>query len=87
MTELRPLEAEKMAKARLRSMAVLTAKQDMMRLYHKRFAAEGHNLRCQMEDGLDNRAITEAHAEVYDGLVGWLRNQLLEVHEELEKGK
>ena len=29
------------------------------RTFHKRLAAEGHELHCQIEDGLDKRPITE----------------------------
>ena len=62
---------------------MLIAKRDLYRTFHKRFAAEGHDLHCQIEDDLDERPITEAHADAYDELVAWLTLQLQAIAEQI----
>ena len=66
-----------------RRKAVLTAKRDLFRLTHQKFAAASHELRCQIEDGLDKRPITEGHADGYDAIVSWLAGQIVQLHEEI----
>ena len=73
-----PSTVEKQEAVRRKTM--LTHKRDLFRTFHKRFAAESHELRCQIEDGLDKRPITEAHADAYDELVAWLAHQLQQIH-------
>ena len=66
-----------------RRQSVLIAKRDLFRLFYKRFAAEGHELRCQIEDEHDTRPITEGHAEGYDQLVAWLNRRLQEIDKQI----
>ena len=66
-----------------RRKAVLIEKRDLFRTFHKRFAAESHELRCQIEDDLDKRPITEAHADGYDEIVSWLAKRIAKLHEEI----
>ena len=66
-----------------RRKAVLTAKRDLFRLTHQKFAAASHELRCQIEDDLDQRPITEGHADGYDAMVSWLAKQITKLHEEI----
>ena len=66
-----------------RSKAVLIAKRDLFRVFHKRFAAEGHELHCQIEDGLDTRPVTEGHADGYDHLVNCIYHLLIEIDKQL----
>ena len=66
-----------------RRQAVLIEKRDLFRAFHKRFAAEAHDLHCQIEDDLDKRPITEAHADAYDELVAWLNRQLQEIDKQI----
>ena len=66
-----------------RRQSVLIATRDLYRTFHKRLAAEGHDLHCQIEDGLDQRPITEGHADGYDAIVSWLAGQIVQLHEEI----
>ena len=66
-----------------RRKAVLIEKRDLYRVFHKRLAAESHELRCQIEDDLDDSPRTEAHTDAYDEMVSWLGNQITTLHEEI----
>ena len=66
-----------------RRKTVLTEKRDLFRAFHKRLAAQAHELRCQMEDDLDNRPVTEAHADGYDEIVSWLAKRIATLHEDI----
>ena len=66
-----------------RNQAILIAKRDLFRAFHKRLAAESHELRCRIEDDLDESPRTEAHADAYDEIVSWLGNQITTLHEEI----
>ena len=66
-----------------RRQAVLIAKRDLFRVFYKRFAAEGHELRCQIEDGLDTRPVTEGHADGYDEFVSWIYDLLIAIDKQL----
>ena len=67
-----------------RRQSVLIEKRDLFRTFHQRIAAASHELRCQIEDDLDNRPITEGHAEGYDEMVAWLADQIKELHKQIE---
>ena len=62
---------------------------DLYRTFHKRLAAEGHDLHCQIErhcqieDDLDQCPITEGHADGYDAMVSWLAKQITKLHEQI----
>ena len=67
-----------------RRQTVLIATRDLYRTFHKRLAAEGHDLHCQIEDDLDQRPITEGHADGYDAMVSWLADEIKELHTKIE---
>ena len=66
-----------------RQKTVLAEKRALFRAFHKRLAAESHELRCRIEDDLDESPRTEAHADAYDEIVSWLGNQITTLHEEI----
>ena len=66
-----------------RRQSVLIATRDLYRTFHKRLAAEGHDLNCQIEDDLDQCPITEGHADGYDAMVSWLAKQITKLHEQI----